>query len=307
MGSKFAKAVEIAARQHGRVTWQQLVVEGVDRHAIQRWIGDGRLHPVHHGVYAVGHAGRSLFGDYMAAVLACGVGSVLSHWAAAHLLRVIPGRPPPPEVTVPTLGGRRRGGIVIHRVATLHVADTFAFERIRVVTVPRVLLELAPKLAPHLLARACHEASIRHRVGPPQIEACIARNPTKPGAARLRRAAGADVTLSHLEDGFLTLLRRHRLALPRTNVVHGGDMVDCRWPQVGLTVELLGYRFHASRAAFEADVARRRRSNHVAFTYGDVFERGAQTIAELRRRGVGPPMSAAEAGGVGEFAAQSEA
>ena len=51
---------------------------------------------------------------------------------------------------------------------------------------------------------------------------------------------------------------------------------------VGLTVELLSYRFHASRQAFEADVARRRRSNHLAFTWGDVFERGAQTIAELR-------------------------
>ncbi len=46
-------------------------------------------------------------------------------------------------------------------------------------------------------------------------------------------------------------------------------------------MELLSYRFHASRRAFEADVARRRRSKHLAFTWGDVFERGAQTIAEL--------------------------
>ena len=32
------------------------------------------------------------------------------------------------------------------------------------------------------------------------IEACIARNPAKPGAAKLRHAYGADVTLSTLED-----------------------------------------------------------------------------------------------------------
>ncbi len=49
----------------------------------------------------------------------------------------------------------------------------------------------------------------------------------------------------------------------------------------GLIVELLTYSFHASRRAFEADVARRRRSQHIAFTYGDVRERGARTIAEL--------------------------
>lgn len=34
---------------------------------------------------------------------------------------------------------------------------------------------------------------------------------------------------------------------------------------------------------FELDVARRRRSEHLAFTYGDVFERARQTAAEMRR------------------------
>jgi L-fucose isomerase-like protein len=47
---------------------------------------------------------------------------------------------------------------------------------------------------------------------------------------------------------------------------------------------LLSYRFHATRAAFEQDVARRRCSNHVAYTYGDVFERPAQTVADVARR-----------------------
>jgi hypothetical protein len=51
-----------------------------------------------------------------------------------------------------------------------------------------------------------------------------------------------------------------------------------------LTVELMSYRFHGSRQAFEADIARRRRSNHLAFSYGDVFERGAATASELAPR-----------------------
>ncbi|MEA2190437.1 MAG: hypothetical protein QOI73_558 [Solirubrobacteraceae bacterium] len=90
------------------------------------------------------------------------------------------------------------------------------------------------------------------------------------------------MVLSVLEQEFVRLLREHGLPAPRTNVVRHGDRVDCHWPDPNLTVELLSYTFHGSRAAFEADVARRRRSGHVAFTYGDVFERPAQTIAELR-------------------------
>ena len=58
--------------------------------------------------------------------------------------------------------------------------------------------------------------------------------------------------------------------------------MDCHWPDRELTVELLSYRFHASRQSFESDVARRRRSDHLAFTWGDVFERPDQTIAELQ-------------------------
>ena len=262
----------------------QLRAAGVDGKRIDRWLADGRLRRVHHGVYAVGHEAPSTDGDSIAAVLACGEGAVLSHRAAAHKLRLLPGAAPPPEVTVPTTADRRRSGIVIHRVKTLHLLDAAALDGIPLTTVPRILLDLALSLSPEDLTRACHEAWVRHRTAPHHVEACIARNPGKKGAGRLRRALGADVTLSALEDQFVALLRRHGLPLPRTNVDHRGDKVDCRWPHHDLTVELLSYRFHATRRAFEADVARRRRSNHLAYTYGDVFDRDAATAAELRLR-----------------------
>jgi hypothetical protein len=283
MRGKFATAARLAARQHGRVSWQQLIDEGVHRHAIQRWLDDGRLHRVHHGVYAVGHPGRSTHADYIAAVLACGDGAALSHRAAAHLLRLLRGVPSRPEVTVPSIAGRSRKGIIVHRVRTLPAADTRTVHGIRVTSVPRTLLDLAPLLAPEPLARACHEAWVHHDTTPAMVEACIARNPTKKGAAKLRRALGSDVTLSVLESGFLNLLRAHDLPLPRTNIDHNGDKVDCHWPQHGLTIELVSYRYHGSRHAFEQDIARRRRSNHIAYTYGDIFERASRTAAEVAR------------------------
>lgn len=281
------KVVAIAERQHGRIAWRQLIDAGIDRGRVQRWIDDGRLRPVHHGVYALGHAAPSLRAAYMAAVLAGGPGAALSHFAAAHLLRLLAGAAGRPEITVPTLAGRQRPGIIIHRAQRLNARDVFEHDGIAVTIVPRVLLDLAPRLEAGRLTRACHEAWVHHRTTPRHVEACIARNPHKPGAAKLRAALGSDVTLSVLEDRFLALLRAHGLPAPRTNVDHRGDKVDCHWPQAGLTVELLSYRFHASRGAFEADVARRRRSGHLAFTYGDVFERGPQTVTELKSRLLG--------------------
>jgi hypothetical protein len=275
-------AGRIAGGQHGRVTRQQLLAAGLDRSRIDRWLADGRLVRVHHAVYAVGHRAPSMYGDYMAAVLACGPGAVLSHRAAAFLLRLLRcATPPPPEVTVPTTNGRRRPGIIIHRVASLPARDWFTLDGIRVTTVPRTLLDLAPATEPEELTRMCHEAWVHHRTRPAHVDAVIARDPGKKGATKLKRAQRADATLGELESGFLALLNGHGLPRPRTNIDLAGDKVDCHWPQHGLTIELHSYRFHASRLAFERDLARRRRSSHVAYSYGDVFERPARTAAEI--------------------------
>ncbi|CAN5163852.1 hypothetical protein BH20ACT16_BH20ACT16_11420 [soil metagenome] len=278
-----ATVARIAARQYGRITHPQLIAAGVDADRIKRWVLDGRLRREHQGVFTLGHTGQTPRGIYLAAALAAGSGAVVSHRADAYLMGIWPWRMPAPEVTVPTVAHRRRPGIVIHRVRTIDPLDVTIQDGIPITIVPRILLDLAPTITPEQLTRICHEAWVRHRTRPEQIEACIERNPQKPGARKLRRALGSDVTLSMLEDAFIALLKTHDLALPRTNIDRDGDKVDCHWPQLDLTIELVTYRYHATRHAFETDVARRRRSNHLAYTYGDVTERGAATIADLRR------------------------
>jgi len=106
--------------------------------------------------------------------------------------------------------------------------------------------------------------------------------PAQARASKLRAALGWTRRSARWRTSFSCSCASTACPRPRTNIDVAGDKVDCHWPQQGLTVELLSYRFHASRRAFEADVARRRRSRHLAFTWGDVFERGEQTIAELR-------------------------
>lgn len=284
MRGRFDIVARIAHGQHGRVARRQLLATGVGAKQIDRWVAARLLRPVHDGVYAVGHAAPSTMADYMAAVLAFRDGTVLSHDAAAYVLGLLRGAPPPPEVTVPTTAGVARPGVIVHRVKALHPLDCAELDDLPITILPRVLLDLAPRTQPRDLTRLCHEAWVRHECGPGRIEACIARNPRKPGAARLRSALGADVTLSDLEDAFLVLLARADLPAPRTNIDREGLKVDCHWPELDLTIELVTFRYHATRQAFEADVARRRRSGHVAYTWGDVTERPAETIADLRPR-----------------------
>lgn len=233
----------------------QLLECGVERDRIKRWVADGRLRREHVGVYTLGHPDESPRGVYRSAVLAAGSGAVLSHRSAAYLLRLVRRLPATdPEVTIPVDNGRRRAGVCIHR-SPLPALDVSILVGIPITTVPRTLLDLAPSTAPAQLTRMCHEAWVHHRTGPDHIGACIARNPRKPGAAKLRRALGADVTLSELESRFVALLCQHGLPAARTNVDVNGDKVDCHWPQFGLTIRRLACRLSRTRFTASATAA----------------------------------------------------
>jgi hypothetical protein len=67
-----AAIAALAARQHGVVARAQLVELGLGRRAIGHRLEHGRLHPIHRGVFAVGHRVLSQEGWWMAAVLAAG-------------------------------------------------------------------------------------------------------------------------------------------------------------------------------------------------------------------------------------------
>ena len=190
-----------------------------------------------------------------------------------------------PEVTAPT--ERRVPGIRTRRSRS--PVDGIVLARRPVTSPARTLVDLSSVLAVSDLARACHEAGIRHGTAPGEVEAILSQRPTSPGATHLRRVLRGDehVSLSALERRFLALMRRERLPLPVTNRPAGGRYVDCRWVEKRLTVELDGYRYHSSRHAWELDRRREREAyargdDFRRYTYGDVFENPAPMLAELR-------------------------
>jgi hypothetical protein len=76
------RAWQLAGRQHGIVARRQLLALGFNSREIEHRIGRGRLHVAMRGVYAVGWPQLTRERRWMAAVLACGGGAMLSHRGA---------------------------------------------------------------------------------------------------------------------------------------------------------------------------------------------------------------------------------
>jgi very-short-patch-repair endonuclease len=255
--------VDLAGRQHGVVARDQLRTIGIPDDVIDRWIKARRLHPLHRGVYAIGHRVVSREGRYLAAVLAAGEGAALSHCAAADLWELRATKEDEIDVTV---AADRRGDseLRIHRDA-LAPNEVMRRNGIRVTKPLRTILDLAGCIPQHELERAIRQAVYRRLTTTALLADAVARHAGRRGMKPLRETLvhlgeAPGLSRSDLEDEFLRFLRRHRLPLPELNVKLrvGGRRIeaDCMWKEQRVIVELDGRDAHDSTPAFESDRAR---------------------------------------------------
>jgi predicted transcriptional regulator of viral defense system len=271
-GKSFARGLDrivaaLAGRQHGVISRRQLLDIGMRPRALERRIQRGLLHPIHRGVYAVGHCQISREGHWMAAVLACGEDAVLSHRSAAALwgIRQYSGRI---EITVPS--PRRRSNLFIARRSSLQ-PDEFTAERaIPTTTVARTLLDLGAVLNHQQLDKAIREADYLRLADMSKLATLLERHPRRKGTAALRKAIksaatpGMTITRSELEDRFRALLLKADLPRPILNAAIELDETttyepDALWADHKLIVELDSRQAHQTNHAFEADRLRDRR------------------------------------------------
>jgi predicted transcriptional regulator of viral defense system len=169
---------ELAKRQWGVVTRAQLKDLGVRDRGLADWVRTGRLQRLYRGVYAVGHDRLRLEGRWLAAVMACGPGAVLSHRDAAQLWHLRQSSSAYIEVTVPSLNGRqKREGIRIHRSGGLRPEDVTVRHGIPVTTLARTLLDLADVLDKQALKRVITEAEYTNQFDLTAINAVVKNNP----------------------------------------------------------------------------------------------------------------------------------
>jgi very-short-patch-repair endonuclease len=252
------KAVAAVARlQRGLISREQLRAMGLGRGAIEHRLASGRLHRVRRGVYQVGHSAAPPLAREIAALLAYGPGSVLSHRTAAVQWRILPPADGPVSVTILGRDGGRRPGVRRHRVQSLGAVDLRLRDGVPLTAPARTLLDLAGEADDRDLGRAINEALVQRLVSTGDLRSVLERCERRPGSPILRRLVDKfeepALTRSEAEVRMLELLRRSGLPSPETNVRVGRYEVDMLWRQDRLVVEIDGFAFHSTRAAFERD------------------------------------------------------
>jgi elongation factor P len=285
-----------AADQWGVLSLDELFACGLSRDAVSDRVLNGRLHPLHRGVYAVGHPKLSLEARFLAAVKACGPGAVLSHHSAAALWGFLTWEERYPEVTVLGEWSRRLPGLRVHRTGSFDRDDTTRHHDIPVTSPARTLLDLAATLDPRSLRAATRRAQSLYRVNIRQLAETLARHRRRRGAAKLANiiATGPAPTRSELEDVVLDLILRGGLVHPDVNValrLDGRRVVpDFRWAEQRLVLEADSTTWHDNPLAREDDSDRQalleaHGERVLRVTWAQAIARPGRTLARLRAAG----------------------
>jgi very-short-patch-repair endonuclease len=311
-GAGDAEVARIAELQHGLIHAVQLAAAGLSRAAIRHRLQAGRLHTLYSDVYVVGRPVCERLGPETAAVMHFSGAGLLSGESAAWLWELAdePGDHPaqprraisaigtsrvraarPVTVTLVGRNGRSRPGLLVHRAATLELADIRRHQGLPVTAPARTMIDFAasPTTTDLALEQALAHGRRRRLLADAELGAALNRAGRRAGVRRLRRlvAAGATgLTRSQAEGLFLQLVRDAGLPAPRTNVRIHGLEVDFAFDQARLVVEIDGFAFHGDRASFERDRARDQRLlaagyRVIRFTWRQLHEQPLTVIARL--------------------------
>jgi very-short-patch-repair endonuclease len=287
----------IASRQQGLVTRAQLRGLGFSDNAISKAIERRWLHPVFHGVYCVGHRYLTPQGRLLAATLACGEGSVVSHGTAAWLLGLSSWRPEEVDVIAPVEAGRKIAGVRRRFVPLPEGREVWRSSGVPVTSPARTIVDCAGS-DPKGVAGMVEQAAVLSLLDVAAIDRVL-DGPRRRGTKQLRRVLepwrryrrGIKIR-SRMEAKLLPLLTEASLPIPQTNVrLRVGRKtyeVDFLWRAERVVVETDGGRFHDNPAAGSRDSDRNRALTAAGYLiprlgWEDLRDRSGQTVAELTR------------------------
>jgi very-short-patch-repair endonuclease len=241
-------------------------------------------------VYAVGHTRLTQKGLWMAAVLACGEGALLSHRDAGRLHGLLRGTGSGPiHVTAPSR--HRIPGIRCHRARHPDPRDATVVDEIPVTSWARTALDLAT-LLPGARVRDVLELAERQGRDFDELQTLIDRASGHHGLPTLTAALSAlgdqvPELRSPGEVDLLALIREAGLPEPHTNVIVAGELVDFYWPEQRLVVEVDGRQWHGLQRDMEADRQKDVRLTlagvrPVRYTYQRISAEPSAVIDEIR-------------------------
>jgi very-short-patch-repair endonuclease len=263
----------LATGQHGVVSRYQLRTLGLSDRMVSSRLASGWLQPMFHGVFAVGHRAIGREGHMLAAVLACGKGSVVSHGSATELLGLWNRQPVLIDVISLSGSGRKMQGIRWHS-GPLASDEVAAHLGVPCTTVARTLVDMAGQIGEKTLRRLVEQAAVLRLLDVEAIDCVLARRRRR-GAPTLRRilvpwrkrTAGQrrDRLRSSMEARMLAVSLEAGVLPPRCNVrtqIQGKRFeFDFFWEEQRVVVEADGEETHGTPTAFSDD---RRRDQRLA-------------------------------------------
>lgn len=296
----WGEVVRKADRQHGVVSRNQLRALGLSEAAIDHAVATARLHPLFRGTFAVGRRRVGRSGWLLAATLACGEGSVLSHGTAATHLglwkrpqsRLI-------DVVAPVEAGRKIPGVRRRFTPPPLPREIHAHDGVPCITPARVIVDVAGSGSERTLRGTIEQASVNGMLDIPAIDAVL-DGPRRRHARRLLRVlepwrgySSRTKVRSLFEGKLMPLLVEYALPIPDVNKTRriGGEYfeLDFAWPQQRFAIETDGGQFHDNPEAAARDSHR----NQILADAGwrlwrvrweELRDHPDATIADLARR-----------------------
>ncbi|MBS1845376.1 MAG: DUF559 domain-containing protein [Actinobacteria bacterium] len=271
---------------------------GLGDRAISHALERGWLRPVFHGVFSVGHGHLTVNARMLAATMACGEGSVISHETAAWVLGLSSRRPLEIDVIAPVEAGRKIAGIRRRFVPPPVGGEVWWRNAVPLTSPARTIVDCAGIFDAREVDGLIEQASVEGLLDIVAIDRVL-DGPRRRGTKKLLRALapwrryrrGIKIR-SRMEAKLLPLLTDAALPIPETNAKLrlAGKVyeVDFLWREQNLVVETDGGRFHDNPAAGGRDSER----NHALARAGyhlprlgweDLRDRPEPTMREIAR------------------------
>jgi hypothetical protein len=250
------KLANLAARQYGIVTRDQLAELGYTDRMVDHALQTGRLQAWHRNVFAVGHGGLSPHGLCMAAVMFRGEGALISYQSAVWLWGLERRLEIPVNVSV-RWRGHSQDAIGLHHCPALRGEDLSKTEGLPVTAVPRTLLDYASTAKQYRLEAAIDRADRLDLLDPGAIDRITEEVRGHRGRRRLQDAIGiyreTGFTRSGGEKRMLAALADAGIPRPAVNIFIEGYELDFYWEREHFAVELDSWEHHRGRRSFEED------------------------------------------------------
>ena len=254
--------LDLASRQHGLVEWTQ-ALDHVTAAALRYAVDAGQLTRVHPAVYRLAGAPVTRAQNLLAACLAAGPESAVSHRAATHEWELAE-FPTIVEIVTPRARWPRLRGVTVHRSTDLrpdHVTWRHGFP----ITKPlRTLVDLGQVAARSTVADALETGLAVRLFGIRAADAALdefaCRGRTGVGVFRAvidDRALDRGIPDGLLEPRMARLLRRHGIPRPVFQYwVTSEIRVDFAYPDLRIVIEVDGWSSRRTPRAMARDLER---------------------------------------------------